>query len=492
MPSAIVIGSGFSGLAAATTLASKGWNVNVLEKNDAVGGRARTWEHGGYRFDLGPSFYWMPEVFERYFARFGRRVGDLYDLRRLDPSYSVVFGEKDRMPLPAGVPELAAHFDAVETGAGKALTRFLDEARLKYDLGINEFVYKPSLTWAEYLNGRVLSGMLRSSTLRSLRSHVNAHFKDRRIRQIMEFPVLFLGAAPQHTPALYSLMNYADMALGTWYPMGGMGRVVDAMRSVAEDLGVEIGTGITVERIAVEQGRANGVIANGRSMSADVVVAAADYHHVETDLLPVEHRTYSATYWKGRVMAPSVLMFFLGIDRRLPGLDHHTLFFDRPFDQHGHEIYDAPRWPTAPLFYTSCTSKTDPTTAPAGCENLTILIPIAAGLEDNESTRERYYAMIMERIEHEVGLPVRQHVRVKRSYCLRDLVADYNSFRGNAYGLANTLLQTGPFRPKMKSRKVKGLYYAGQLTVPGPGVPPALISGQVVADLIHREQYQPA
>lgn len=490
MPTALVIGSGFAGLSAATTLASKGWQVTVMEKNDEVGGRARTWERNGYHFDLGPSFYWMPEVFERYFARFGRKVADLYDLRRLDPSYSVVFGERDRMPLPAGLPALTAQFDSIEAGAGAALVRFLDEARVKYDLGINEFVYKPSLNWSEYLNGRVVSGMLRTHALRSLRRHVNRYFRDDRLRQIMEFPVLFLGAAPQHTPALYSLMNYADMGLGTWYPMGGMGRVVDALRSVAEDMGVAIKTGVAVERIDVAQGRAMGVIANGMRYGADAVVAAADYHHVEQDLLPEEHRSYSAGYWNNRVMAPSVLMFFLGIDRRLPGLDHHTLFFDRPFDQHSHEIYTAPRWPKAPLFYTSCTSKTDPTVAPAGGESLTILIPIAAGLEDTEGTREHYYGMVMERIEREVGFEIRAHVKVKRSYSVRDLIADHNSFRGNAYGLANTLAQTGPLRPKVKSRKVKGLYFAGQLTVPGPGVPPALISGQLVADLIDREQHE--
>jgi phytoene desaturase len=320
-----------------------------------------------------------------------------------------------------------------------------------------------------------------------LRKHVRKHFAHDHIRQVMEFPVLFLGAAPQNTPALYSLMNYADMALGTWYPMGGMGCVVDGMQKVARTQGVDLRTGVTVERIVVEQGRATGVDTSAGRMNADVVVAGADYHHVEQQLLGPEHRSYSDRYWEGRTMAPSALMFYLGVDRRIPSLDHHTLFFDEPLDQHSADIYDTPRWPERPLFYTSCASKTDPAVAPEGMENLVILIPIASGLEDSERMREHYFHVVMERIQRQIGIDLRPHVVVKRSYCLNDLVADYNSFRGNAYGLANTLMQTGPLRPQMKSRKVKGLYFAGQLTVPGPGVPPALISGQVVADLIEKE-----
>jgi phytoene desaturase len=375
----------------------------------------------------------------------------------------------------------------VEPGAGNALQRFMDEARIKYELGMNELVYRPSLSWLEYAHPGLITGLLSTHVISSLRKHVRKHFAHDHIRQVMEFPVLFLGAAPQNTPALYSLMNYADMALGTWYPMGGMGCVVDGMQKVARTQGVDLRTGVTVERIVVEQGRATGVDTSAGRMNADVVVAGADYHHVEQQLLGPEHRSYSDRYWEGRTMAPSALMFYLGVDRRIPSLDHHTLFFDEPLDQHSADIYDTPRWPERPLFYTSCASKTDPAVAPEGMENLVILIPIASGLEDSERMREHYFHVVMERIQRQIGIDLRPHVVVKRSYCLNDLVADYNSFRGNAYGLANTLMQTGPLRPQMKSRKVKGLYFAGQLTVPGPGVPPALISGQVVADLIEKE-----
>ena len=485
-PSAIVIGSGFAGLSAATSLAHKGHRVTLLEKNTQPGGRARVLREAGFTFDMGPSWYWMPEVFEQYFARFGRRVEDQYDLVRLDPSYQVVFGPDDHWMIPARMEELEAFFERVEPGAGEQLRKFLAEAKIKYELGMNELVYRPALNWSEFMLPKVMSGMLKVSVFSSLRKHVARHFKDQRLRQLMEFPVLFLGATPQNTPALYSLMNYADMSLGTWYPMGGMGRIIDAMVKLAREEGVELRTDSPVDRILVENGRAVGVQVNGAELRADVVVAAADYHHAENLLAP-EHRTYSENYWKGRVMAPSSLLFYLGFDRELPRMEHHNLFFDEPLDQHAREIYDDPKWPTRPLLYTSCGTKTDPSVAPAGHENMVVLIPIAPGLQDTPEVRERYLQLTLDRLTRHTGVDLRAHLVLQRSFCINDFVNDYNSFRGNAYGLANTLTQTAVLKPRIKSRKVKGLYFTGQLTVPGPGVPPTLISGQVVADLIEQE-----
>ncbi len=494
MGHAVVVGAGFAGLSAAASLARKGFAVTVVEKNAEAGGRAGVWREQGFTFDMGPSFYWMPEVFERFFASFGHHVRDLYQLERLDPSYSVVFGPNECWDIPADPIALRTFFESKEEGAGAQLDRFLDEARLKYDLGMGELVYRPALSWSEYLHPGLIGGLLKTKVFRSLRKHVQAHFRGERLRLLMEFPVLFLGASPQNTPALYSLMNYADMGLGTWYPMGGMGKVVDAFVRVAEEQGVTIRYNEPVRRIVVENlpgrrssGRAVGVETDSGFLRADLVVASADYHHVDQFLLPEEMRSYSKRYWEDRVMAPSALLFYLGFDRELPGLKHHTLFFDEPLDQHSSEIYDKPAWPSRPLFYTSCASKTDPSAAPAGKENMVILIPIAPGLVDREETREQYYHIVMGRLGRHIGFDPRPHVELKRSYCINDLRTDHNAFRGNAYGMANTLLQTGPLRPSMKSRKVRDLYFAGQLTVPGPGVPPAIISGQVVADLIEKE-----
>ena len=487
MKSALVIGTGFAGLTAAAELARKGYSVTVLEKNAEPGGRARVWREAGFTFDMGPSFYWMPEVFERYFNDVGERVSDHYHLERLDPSYSVVFGPGEKWQLPADPIALRAFFDSKERGAGAKLDAFLAEAKVKYDLGMGELVYRPSLSWSEYMHPGLIGGLLKTKVFRSLRKHVQAHFNDPRLRLLMEFPVLFLGAAPQNTPALYSLMNYADMELGTWYPMGGMGKVVDAFVRIAEKQGATIRLNEAVKRIVVENGKAVGVETGKGILRADVVVAGADYHHVEQDLLPDASRSYSDTYWEGRTMAPSALLFYLGFDRRLPDLEHHTLFFDESLDQHSTEIYDKPEWPSKPLFYTSCASKTDPSVAPEGHENMVILIPIAPGLDDRDETREAYFKVVMERLGKHLGFDPTPHVMLKRSYSINDLKTDYNAFRGNAYGMANTIMQTGPLRPSMKSKKVANLYYTGQLTVPGPGVPPAIISGQVVADLIAKE-----
>jgi len=487
MPHAIVIGSGFAGLAAAASLGRQGYAVTVVEKNATPGGRARTWSEMGFTFDMGPSFYWMPEVFERFFREQGTAVMEHYELVRLDPSYSVVFGPGEKWALPADPVALRAFFDSKEPGAGAQLERFLAEAKLKYELGMGELVYRPSLSWSEYMHPGLIGGLLKTKVFRSLRKHVRAHFTDERLRLLMEFPVLFLGAAPQNTPALYSLMNYADMELGTWYPMGGMGKVVDAFVRVAEQNGAVIRLSEPVKRVVVEGGRAVGVETSKGILNADVVVAGADYHHVDQELLPKGMNAYSPSYWKGRTMAPSGLLFYLGFDRRLPDLEHHTLFFDESLDQHSVEIYDRPIWPSKPLFYTSCSSKTDPSVAPDGCENMVILIPIAPGLPDDDTTRERYYGIVMDRLRKHLGFDPRSHVILKRSYSINDLRSDYNAFQGNAYGMANTILQTGPLRPSMKSKKIRGLYYTGQLTVPGPGVPPAIISGQVVADLIVNE-----
>ncbi|MCB0517752.1 MAG: phytoene desaturase [Lewinellaceae bacterium] len=480
----IVIGSGFSGLSVASCLAQQGYQVTVLEKNDRPGGRARKFEAQGFTFDMGPSWYWMPDVFEDYFSRFGKKATDYYDLQRLDPSYRVFFGKDDTMDVPAGLEELGRMFERYEPGSSKNLTKFLAEAQYKYEVGMKEFVRKPSLSFWEFADVRIVASLFRLQMFQSLSSHVRKLFRNEKLIQLLEFPVLFLGATPEKTPALYSMMNYADMALGTWYPMGGMTRIIEGMVALAEELGVRIELDQEVKQIYVPNGHATKVVTQRGEFAADVVVGSADYHHVEQQLLNKENRQYSEKYWDKRVMAPSSLLFYLGIDKKLDNLQHHNLFFDKDFRQHAIEIYEKPDWPSEPLFYVCAPSVTDASVAPAGCENLFVLIPLAPGLQDAEPMREKYYEVVMERLEALTGQEVRSHVVYKRSFAHRDFESDYHAFKGNAYGLANTLLQTAFLKPKIKSNKVKNLFYTGQLTAPGPGVPPSLISGQVVADFI--------
>jgi phytoene desaturase len=487
VPQAIVIGAGFAGLSAASFLAKAGWQVTLLEKNAGPGGRARVFEAEGFTFDMGPSWYWMPGVFEQYFGQFGKKVSDYYDLIRLDPSYQVVFGENDTLGIPAGMPQLRQLFENLEPGSAARLDEFLAQAAYKYEVGINKFVHLPSRSVLEFVDWEIVKGAVRLDLLQSMAKHARKFFSHPKLLKLIEFPVLFLGATPENTPALYSLMNYADLALGTWYPKGGMHQIVRGMVAVAEELGVKIEYSQEVQEIVVAQGHATGVRTATGFWPADAVVAGADYQHIEQQVLAPEYRHYSPAYWDSRTMAPSSLLFYLGVNRKLENLLHHNLFFDEDFLQHAHEIYEAPQWPSRPLFYASVPSKTDPTVAPAGQENLFLLVPVAPGLDDPEATREKYYDMLMDRLEKHCGHSVREHVVYKRSYAHRDFVADYHSFKGNAYGLANTLKQTAILKPSLKSKKVSNLYFTGQLTVPGPGVPPSLISGQVVAGEVLKE-----
>jgi phytoene desaturase len=484
----IVIGSGFAGIAAATSLAaSGGFEVEVLEKNDTPGGRARLFKEQGFTFDMGPSWYWMPDVFDAYFNKFGKKTSDYYQLVRLDPSYRVMFGEDDFLDIPALMTEIYDVFESLEPGSSKMLQKFLAQAAYKYQVGINDLVYKPSRSLTEFIDLKLLIDVLRLDVFQSFSSHIRKFFHHKKILQLIEFPILFLGALPENTPALYSLMNYADISLGTWYPMGGMHKIIEGMVKLAQENGVRFRYNEQVTKIRVEGQQARSVVTDKAEYPADIVVAGADYHHVEYDLLNKSMRSYSEDYWDKRVMAPSSLIFYLGINKRLQNLRHHNLFFDEDFKDHAREIYQSPQWPSRPLFYVSAPSVTDASVAPEGCENLFILIPVAPALQDTPDVREKYYHIVMDRLEKLTGQKIREHVIFKRTYAHTDFKKDYHAFKGNAYGLANTLMQTAILKPSLKSKKVKNLYFTGQLTVPGPGVPPSLISGQVVAGEVQKE-----
>jgi phytoene desaturase len=489
----IVIGAGFAGLSTASFLAKMGWEVTLIEKHDLPGGRARKFKAEGFTFDMGPSWYWMPDIFERYFNAFGKKVSDYYALKRLDPSYRVYF-EKEGWDIPANYKELQNLLESVEPGAAIALDAFMAEAKFKYDVGVGKLVHNPGLSLTEFLDMDLIKGVFKLDVFQSMKKHVAKFFKHPSIQSLMEFPVLFLGALPEKTPALYSLMNYADIKGGTWYPEFGMYSIVQGMHDLAISLGVQFKLGEEVTSIEVQAGKAVAVhtlkTATGEKQqyTMDVIVGAGDYHHIETKLLAPAYQSYSAAYWDSRVMAPSSLLYYVGLNKKLEGVLHHQLFFDTDFGIHGQEIYSDPKWPTRPLFYASVPSVTDPNVAPEGCENLFLLIPIAAGLEgDTEEIRDQYFEMIIQRFEERIGQSIRSSIVYKRSYAVKEFKEDYHSFRGNAYGLANTLLQTANLKPSCKSKKVNNLYYTGQLTVPGPGVPPSLISGEVVAKLVDQK-----
>jgi phytoene desaturase len=477
----VVIGAGFAGMSAACILAKEGFKVTILEKNDQPGGRARVWKKDGFTFDMGPSWYWMPDVFEDFFALFGKSPLDFYELKRLDPAYRVYFGKGDEMDVPAKMTALEQLFESIESGSSKGLRAFLKQAEYKYKIGMGEYVFRPSHTITEFIDWNLIRKSFSMQLLTGMSKHVRKYFKNPKLIKLLEFPVLFLGARPQDTPAMYSMMNYADLVLGTWYPMGGMNEIVKAMVSIAEENQIEIKLNTEVFKIEVEDEKVKYIITNDGIVEADFVITGADYEHTDQKLIDEPHRNYDRKYWDSRTMSPSSLLFYIGINKKLGDIKHHNLFFDEDFEQHAEEIYTNPQWPKKPLFYVCCPSKTDSSVAPEGCENLFFLIPLAPGLEDNDELREKYFNLIVDRFESITGESIKDSIIVKRSYAMNDFKTDYNSFKGNAYGLANTLAQTAFFKPAMRAKHIKNMLFTGQLTVPGPGVPPALISGQIAA-----------
>ncbi|MCH2230622.1 MAG: phytoene desaturase family protein [Crocinitomicaceae bacterium] len=475
-----MIGAGLSSLYSACYLAKKGHQVIVYDKNNMPGGRSQFFESDGFTFDMGPSWYWMPDVIDRMFDELGEKRTDYFKITRLNPAYQVFWNDRTSTNIPSNHEELISLFDAFEKDGGKKLQSFLDDAKVKYDIAMSSFVENPGIKLNELLKFSILKDALKLDVFKSVEKDVENRFNSLKARDILNFPVLFLGERPSKIPAMYTLMNYADLQLGTWYPEGGMNSIAQALEKIAKDNGATFQYGTTVDEIQAKNGAVSGLKVNGKIEEFDRVIAGADYNHVEQQLLPKQYRRYDENYWDKRKMAPSSLIFYIGVNNRIAKLEHHNLFFDERLEDHGKEIYDDPKWPTKPLFYVSATSKTDQNVAPEGCENLMILIPLATELDDTDEMREKYFNIIMERMEMHCDQDIRKHVIYNNSFCINDFKTEYNSYKGNAYGLANTLRQTANLKPKIKS-KLENLYFCGQLTVPGPGIPPALISGKIAA-----------
>lgn len=475
-----IIGSGFSSLSAACYLAKSGFRVSIFEKNKTVGGRARQLVKDGFTFDIGPSWYWMPGIFDKFFADFGKKTSDFYQLDKLNPAYKIFFID-DTITIGDTMDKICIEFDRIEPGSSDHLRKFIADAQENYSIAIDKVVLRPGLSPFELVTKETILKV--DQFFKTISGEVRKKFKNPKLIATLEFPVLFLGAKPSKTPSFYSFMNFADFGLGTWHPKGGMYEIIKAIEALAIELGVTINTANPVKKIRVENGKVMGIDTDAQNINSDYVLSGADYHHSET-LLDQKYRQYSEQYWAKKTFAPSSLLFYIGFNKRLENIEHHNLFFDTDFQKHAEEIYDNPKWPSDPLFYANFPSVTDESMSPQGCETGFFLVPIAPALEDTPHLRQQYFDLIMARFQERTGQQIENNIIFKESFCVNDFIEEYNSYKGNAYGMANTLLQTAFLRPKLRSKKVKNLFFTGQLTVPGPGVPPSLISGKLVSELI--------
>ena len=484
MKKAIIIGGGFSGLSSAAFLAKSGLEVTVIEKNKQLGGRARILKHKGYSFDMGPSWYWMPDIFDNFFNEFNLSVSSCYKLIKLDPGFKMIFNCSE-IDIHADFNKTCAIFEKLENGSSSKLKEFIHDANYKYKIGTNFMYSSPGISFLELLQKDILLNLTSFELLTSYRKHIRKYFTHPNLISILEFPVLFLGASAEKMPALYSLMAYSAIKQGTFYPIGGFNKVVESIVDLCNDLGVKFITDEAVKKINIINNQVVSVTTKkSTTIKTDFVIASADYAHVEKDLIEPKYKNYSDRYWQQRNFSPSSLIFYIGVTKKIKKLIHHNLFFDENIKKFTKEIYDIKCWPKKPLFYVCCPSKTDKKVAPKGKENLFILMPIPIGVEDTEQIRQKYYKIIIKKLEAYCNQKIDTHIEYKKSYCIKDFKNDYNSYKGNAYGLANTLFQTANLKPKLINKKVKNLLYTGQLTVPGPGVPPSLISGKLAAEHI--------
>lgn len=483
----IIIGAGFGGLSAAALLAKDGHTVTVLEKNKQLGGRAQQLKKDGFTFDMGPSWYMMPDVFERFFAEFGKTPEDFLELVKLDPQYRVIFGDGSHVDMAVDLEENKKLFESIEPGSAAKFEEYLDEGQLKYDVAMRSVLYKNVDSVVDFFSWDMIRYGLKMHPFMKMEQYMNRFFKSEKLKQIIQFTLVFLGGAPHNMPALYSLISYVDFKLHTFYPKGGMHSVVDAFEAVGKEQGVTFKTGEAVEKVITDGDTVTAVKTNKATYKADVVIANADMKHFDELLDDTGKKQFSEEYWQERTLAPSAFLLYLGVKGKLKKLQHHTIFYGNDWQQHFKDIFDAPDWPKEPSVYINIPSRTEPSMAPKGHEAVMVLVPIAVGLPEDKKSKEKYADFIIEYLEKRLDIKLKKHIVSKTIFSVTDFEKTYNSYKGNALGgLAHTLFQTGPWRPSNKHVKLRNVFFSGANTVPGIGVPPAVISGHLVRERVQK------
>jgi phytoene desaturase len=484
----VVIGAGLSGLSSAALLAKEGFETTLVEKHPVAGGVARVAREDGFVFDMGPTWYLMPEVFEHFFGLFDKKTSDYYELVELEPSYQVFFEGKGKVTLSRDREANKKIFDTFEPGGGEKLDRYLANSASKYSIAVNEFLYSEFRSLFDFINPRLIRDGLKLNILQKLDSFIGKYFTSSEAKKVLGFNTVFLGSSPYKTPALYSLMSHADLTQGVFYPMGGIGSMVKGLRKVGEEQGVVFRFAENVDKIEVNEGKATGVHTEKEFIPADIVLSAADYHHTDTELLERRYANYPLKSWEKRVMAPSTFLLFIGLDKQVSGLIHHNFYFVEDWKGNFDTIFTHPEWPQEPSYYIGVPSKTDTSLCPAGGETLFILVPVASGLRDTTEFREQFAEKILTHLEELIGEEIRSNIVYKRIVSHRDFIDNNNIYKGASLGLAHTLFQTALLRPDHRSKKVPNLYYTGHYTQPGIGMPMQLIGAQMVAGRIKTEQ----
>jgi phytoene desaturase len=490
--SVTVVGGGIGGLSAAAQAAARGADVRLLERHDRVGGVAGLLEAEGFRFDTGPTWYLMPDVFERFFAQFGRSPDDYYDLERLDPHYRVFWKDGDRADVTADTAQVTSLFESYEAGAGEALEEYLGVAEETYEIGMEQFVYEDRPRLRDFLDPEVALAARGLTFLGSMQEHAADYFDHPKLQQLVQYTLVFLGGSPHNTPALYNLMAHVDLNLGVYYPDGGMASVVDGLADLAREQGVEIETGRDVTGI---QPTTDGLLVTTREgkstdpgsgpatgYAADRVVSNANPAYTERELLPPRARAGDPDRWETKTYAPSAFLLYLGVEGDVDPLKHHTLVLPTDWDDHFHHIFEDPAWPEDPAYYLCVPSETDDSVAPDGHHAVVVLVPIAPGLPDGPDVRASYREKVLSDLADHTGVDLRDRIVFEETACVSEFADRYGAPGGTALGLAHTLRQTGPFRPSHRADGLEGLYYTGGFTTPGIGVPMALISGEHTAD----------
>lgn len=480
---AIIIGGGIGGLATACLLAKKGYGVELVEKNEKVGGVANQFEAQGFTFDTGPSWYLMPDVFQNFFDLLGERVEDYLDLIKLSPSYRIFFkGQNRTFDFYSDFERDADTLETLEPGAKEKLREYLKLSEMQYKIALGGFMYKNYDTVFDFINKEVATEGRKLEVFARMSDYVEKFFKCDEVQKIMEYQLVFLGSSPYNTPALYNIMSHIDFNMGVYYPRGGVYTIVEALQRIGENLGVKYRTDAPVARILTGRGRrVRGVrLESGEEIEADLVVSNASIHHTETKLLAPPFRSFSERYWKTRTLAPSALIMYLGMRDRVDSLTHHNLLFAQDWKQGFAEIFDKPQWPRDPSLYVCAPGVTDDSVSPPGKNQLFILVPIAPGLEYSDAQLAAYSDRILQVVESEMNIPnLRERIEFKKIFSIKDFAARYNTQNGTALGLAHTMVQTAILRPNNVSKKLKNLFYVGANTNPGIGMPICLISAEL-------------